>query len=400
MGRFDGVEAPLLAALQLDPDFAMAHLRLGDYYADIAGDDTKAAHEIGVAYRLGERLPDREKFFITSQYFCFNAQYEQCRDSLKALTAIYPDESDFRVELASAYYAVEQLREGIQELDHVIRVDPRGARAAGNLVLFLARDNQPDAALAAFDRARSRGVDSPYLFWGHGLALLAKGDFAKARSAFETLGRSAGHYTQLSRLQLARTSLHEGHMPVAMTPLRALLDATQPERDAGIEFVARMLLARAALIAGDKALARAQVAAVRDLTAASDRPTDLRDAGSLALAVSDLGVAKSRLARLTELESKNPAPIVRSSRLTLQAELALHERRSQEAMRLADEAGRLRAWYASTIVAARAAEASGDATSARERWQAVLRAQGQILQDGFPPDIDLARVHLARLPPR
>jgi tetratricopeptide (TPR) repeat protein len=378
----------------------MAHLRLGDYYADIAGDDTKAAHEIGVAYRLGERLPDREKFFITSQYFSFKAQYEQCRDSLKALTAIYPDESDFRVELASAYYALEQLKEGIQELGHVIRVDPRGARAAGNLVLFLARDNQPDAALAAFDRARSRGVDSPYLYWGRGLALLAKGDVAQARSAFETLGRSAGHYTQLSRLQLARAALHEGNMPDAVKPLRDMIAATQPERDAGMEFVARILLGRAALIAGDKALARAQVSAVRDLTAASDRPTDLRDAGSLALAAGDVGVAKSRLTRLAELESNNPVPIVRSSRLTLQAEMALHDRRAHEALRLADEAGRLRVWYASTIVAARAAEASGDTAGARERWQAVLGVQGQILQDGFPPDLDLARAHLARLPPR
>lgn len=400
MGRFDEIEAPLLAALQLDANFAMAHLKLGDYYADVAGDDVKAGREIELAYRLGERLPDREKYFITSQYFSFHAQYERCRDSLKALTAIYPDESDFRVELASAYYALEQLKDGVAELGHVIRVDPRGARAAGNLVLFLARDNQPDAALAAFDSARARGVDSPYLYWGHGLALLAKGDFPQARSAFEALGRSAGHYGQLSRLQLARAALHEGNLPSAMQSLRETIDVTHPERDAGIEFVARILLGRTALAAGDKALARTQARTARDLTARSDRPADLRDSGSLALAAGERAIATAALARLAALESTNPTAIVSSSRLALEAEMAFFDRRHRDALRLADESRRLRPWSGSALVAARAAEAVGDPAAAAERWQSVLNAKGRILQDGFPPDLELARAHLARLQPR
>ena len=37
MGRFDEVEAPLLAALQLDASFAMAHLKLGGYYTTLPG---------------------------------------------------------------------------------------------------------------------------------------------------------------------------------------------------------------------------------------------------------------------------------------------------------------------------------------------------------------------------
>ena len=398
-GRFDEVEAPLLAALQLDTNFAMAHLKLGDYYADIGGDVDKAAREIEVAYRLSARLPDREKHFISSQYFCFHANYEGCRDNLKALTALYPDDTEFRVELASAYYALEQLKEGIEDLAHVVRIDPRGARAAGNLALFLARDNQPDAALAVFDRARQRGVDSPYLNWARGLALVAKGDFVQARAAFETLGRSPAD-KQLARLQLARLALSEGNPTAAMTSLREIIDVPRSQRDSGLELAARLLLGRAALAAGDRALARAEAAAVRDLNASSDRPTDLRDAGSLAIAVGEPGIARSMLARLADVEAANPSAIVTSSRLALEAEIAFSERRHRDALRLGDESRHLRPWYGAALVSARASEALGGAAAAAERWQAVVDAKGRILQDGFPPDLELARARLARLQPR
>ena len=401
MGDVDAVEAPLLAALQLDPDFAMAHLKLGAYYVDVAGDDLKGRPEYDTAYRLRDRVPDREKYFIASQYFAVHANFEQSRDSLRALTVIYPDDPEFHYELAVAYYALEQLEEGITELGTVIGLNPHGVRAHGSLVLFLARDNQPDAALAAFENARLQGVDSPYLYWARGLALLAKRDFVQARAAFDKLGAGAPpYYTHLARLQQARLSLHAGNLPEAITRLRGVVDVTRADGDAAIEFAARLLLGRAAILIGDVALARAQSAAVRDLSGESDRPADLRDSGSLALAAGDSALAKAKLARLVQLESGRPTVFLRSSRLFLEAEIALHERRYREAVQLGDDAAGLRPFYGSVLVAARASEAAGDAAGAAVRWRSVLDAMGPILQEGFPPDIELARVHVARVQAR
>jgi len=401
MGDVDAVEAPLLAALQLDRDFAMAHLKLGAYYLDVAGDDAKGRPEYDTAYRLRDRVPDREKYFIESQYFSVYAKYEESRDSLRALTVIYPDDPEFRYELAAAYYALEQLKEGITELGEAIRLNPHGARALGSLVLFLARDNQPDAALAAFDNARQQGVDSPYLYRARGLALLAKRDFRQAAAAFDKLGTgTTPYYTHLARLYQARLSLHAGNLAEAMTRLRGVIDATRADGDAALEFDARVLLGQAAVLAGDVGLARAQSSAVRDLTAQLDRPADLRDSGMLALAAGDRALAKATLTRLVQLESDNQTPLVRSSRGSLEAAIALDERRYRDAIRLADDAAALRPWYGAVLVAAQASEASGDVAGAARRWQSVLNATGQILQDGFPPDIDMARAHAARLQAR
>jgi hypothetical protein len=45
---------------------------------------------------------------------------------------------------------------------------------------------------------------------------------------------------------------------------------------------------------------------------------------------------------------------------------------------------------------AEAREALGDWANASEAWRALLRARGQVLQDGFPPDLAIARDRLAR----
>ena len=41
-------------------------------------------------------------------------------------------------------------------------------------------------------------------------------------------------------------------------------------------------------------------------------------------------------------------------------------------------------------------EAIGDWTGAAAGWSAVLAAKGQIIQEGFTPDLELARVGLER----
>jgi hypothetical protein len=176
-----------------------------------------------------------------------------------------------------------------------------------------------------------------------------------------------------------------------------VIDMTRADGDAALEFDARVLLGQAAVLVGDAGLARAQSSAARDLIAPLDRPADLRDSGILALGAGDRALAKATLARLVQLESDSQSPLLRSSRWSLEAAIALDERRYRDAIRLADDAAGLRPWSGAVAVAARASEASGDAAGAAARWQSVLNATGQILQDGFPPDIEMARAHAARL---
>lgn len=397
MGDVEAVEAPLLGALTLDPDFAMAHLKLAEYYNVVSGDSAKAEPEIEAAYRLRDRVTDREKHFIASQYFQSRDDFERSRDSLKVLTSLYPDDPESRYELALVYYALEDLKPAIFELREAIKLNPHGARAVGSLALFLARDNQPGAAIDVTNDALKTSIESPYLYWARGLAFLGTDRVADARADFDRLANTRGYYARLGLFQQARASLYAGDRDDAISRLESLIDLTRRERDPALEVVARVQLARAAALAGDRARVKAQSAALAVLVDSPEAsPATLHDSGSVALLADDLALANRQLARLAALEGSNQAPLVRASRLLLEGEIALHARRAADAARLQDEALSLRPWHMYSRARAEAREALGDWANASEAWRALLHARGQVLQDGFPPDLAIARDRLAR----
>ncbi len=73
-----------------------------------------------------------------------------------------------------------------------IRLNPHSAPAYGNLVLYLARSNKPEAAITAAAEASRRGLASPRMHWGLGLAHLGQGNVAPARQEFEQIGGTGG----------------------------------------------------------------------------------------------------------------------------------------------------------------------------------------------------------------
>ena len=396
-GNLSNIEGPLLAALQLDPEFAMAHLRLGSYYLEIVGNTPKAFSAIDKAYRLRDRVTDREKHFIAAEYFAAHQQFEPARESLKALTTLYPDDPDFRYELALAHFALDELTPAIAHLRQAIRLSPHGARAQGTLVLLLARNNQPGEALAASAEAQKAGVQSPYLYWARGLALAGAGDLPGARRDFEKLSQTPGYYAHLGGLQAARLRLYEGNLDLALRDLAAVAEMTRREGDTTLELVARIQLARTAIVTRDLRLARDELASVIRLTAPeTTRPNGIRDAGSLALEVGDLASAHASVQRLARLRASAPNAVIDAAHLFLAGDIARVERRYAEAERLLDESYVRWPFYGASRARAQVREAIGDWTGAAAAWQAVLAAKGQILQEGFAPDLERAREGLKR----
>jgi eukaryotic-like serine/threonine-protein kinase len=397
MGNFDTVEAPLLAALQLDPDFAMAHLKLADYYMTVMGDVAKGQPEVDAAFRLRDRVTDRERHFIAAQYFQSREEFAESRNSLKVLTTLYPDDPEAHYELALVHYALEELKQGIAELRIAISLHPRAARAHGSLALLLARDNRPREAIDASRAAQSLGIESPYLYWARGLAFVGSEQIPDARADFDRLTGTPGYFSYLGRLQQARVSLYTGDLEDAVAKLKALVDTAHGARERAFELVARIQLARTAMLSGDHALVRVQSAAIATLTEREGAsPVELHGSGKVALLAGDLKLAARQLSRLEALEASNRAPLVRMARLLLAGDIALYERRPAETVRLQDEAMTLLPLQMYARGRAEAREALGDWTGAAAAWRELLGARGQILQDGFPPDLADAQARLAR----
>jgi tetratricopeptide (TPR) repeat protein len=261
-------------------------------------------------------------------------------------------------------------------------------------VLFLARNNQPDAALDAYAEAQRRGIDAPNVYWARGLALIGRGDITGARRDFAHLASLNGFNRHLGLLQEARLLLFESRVAEAIPRLREAAEVMRRDRNASLEFVARVQLARALILDKEKAAAREELSHLDRLTVApTSRPNALRDAGSVALAAGQAAPARDYLKRLEAM----PATTVRdAARLFLAADLALHEERFAQAAKLAEESFARRPFHGCARVRARAAEAADDWKTAADAWSAFLSLRGQIIQDGFTPDLKVAATELAR----
>jgi serine/threonine protein kinase/Flp pilus assembly protein TadD len=124
-------------ALRLDPSFAMAYARLGVAYGN-QGAFTKAIEYLNKAYDLRERVTERERMYIESQYALQQFDLPKALQSYKLFVATYPRDTAAWNNLANAYGLVgdfEQALAGFQKTWEIAKWNNVAANnAAGTLI--------------------------------------------------------------------------------------------------------------------------------------------------------------------------------------------------------------------------------------------------------------------------
>ena len=124
-------------ALRLDPSFAMAYARLGVAYGN-QGAFTKAIEYLRKAYDLRERVTERERMYIESQYALQQFDLPKALQSYKLFVATYPRDTAAWNNLANAYGLVgdfEQALAGFQKTWEIAKWNNVAANnAAGTLI--------------------------------------------------------------------------------------------------------------------------------------------------------------------------------------------------------------------------------------------------------------------------
>jgi len=111
MGRdFPQASSFYQEALRLDPSFAMAYARLGVAYGN-QGAITKAVELLKKAYDLRERVTERERMYIESQYALQQFDLPKALESYKLFVATYPRDAAAWNNLANAYGLVGDLEQ-------------------------------------------------------------------------------------------------------------------------------------------------------------------------------------------------------------------------------------------------------------------------------------------------
>jgi len=157
----DNASVPLFRqALELDPDFAIAHARLSTVYGNL-GELSRSREEIVKAYALRGRVSEPERLYITARYAqTVEGSAQQTIDTYVVWTQTYPNDFVPHSNLAGMYANRGDYEKAISEYRNAIRLAPDEPLPYGNLAGNYTQLRKFDEARAVLDDALARGMDS------------------------------------------------------------------------------------------------------------------------------------------------------------------------------------------------------------------------------------------------
>jgi tetratricopeptide (TPR) repeat protein len=174
MGGNDRAAVPFFQrAIHLDPNFAMAYVKLGTVY-DNLNERSLSMENTKKAYELRDRVSERERLYIEDHYYGnFTGDLEKCRQILELSAQMYPADPVPRGSLGWVLAALGQYDKAFAEFHEAFRLDP-DATSYANLVLSYVTTNRLEEASAMIREAQAKQLASPSLhFRSYELAFLS-----------------------------------------------------------------------------------------------------------------------------------------------------------------------------------------------------------------------------------
>jgi Flp pilus assembly protein TadD len=140
-------------AVELDPDFALAHARLGTAYSNV-NDTANARLETARAYALRDKVSELERLYIEARYFTtVEPDEHKAIEAYRVTLATYPNDYASRVNLAILLRSQGELDEAISLLQEAARLAPEEPTARVNLASTLLEAGRFADARAAAEQA-------------------------------------------------------------------------------------------------------------------------------------------------------------------------------------------------------------------------------------------------------
>jgi tetratricopeptide (TPR) repeat protein len=150
-------------ASTLDPNFAMAYLRLAECYQP-QGELTVATENARKAYQLRDRTSDREKLHISAFYeYVVTGNLEAARKACDLFAQTYSRDEDPRLYLWLVYTGLGDYEKAHRAAQDAFRINPA---SGNNLVNVMYADqwlNRVAEAKSTLQDAHSHNVDSPWV---------------------------------------------------------------------------------------------------------------------------------------------------------------------------------------------------------------------------------------------
>ena len=190
-GKFLEAETLLRAAVQNDPDFAMAHAALGDaYFSYIKNAPVEGKQEYEKALALSSRTTDRERMMIQTSYAADLGHIGDADTLYLTYLNRYPDDWTMRSDYALLLRRHGRAQEAIAQYEEILRVAPDDAKTFIEMATAYKTLNDSQQALQAYSRGFQ--LDPHWLTAGntsreYGFLLIQNGEDQKAKEIFSSM---------------------------------------------------------------------------------------------------------------------------------------------------------------------------------------------------------------------
>jgi eukaryotic-like serine/threonine-protein kinase len=155
---------PLLKrAIELDPDFALAHATLGVAYANLNQTDM-AAQYTAKAYALRNRVTEHERLYLTTYYLGYvTGDLEQEMQTYETWKQAYPQDYLPYYDLGYDYNSLGQFEKAVEETRAALRLKPNDSDIYNNLGVMYMCMNRVREARESLQRALSKKPEDAIL---------------------------------------------------------------------------------------------------------------------------------------------------------------------------------------------------------------------------------------------
>ena len=245
-------------AIALDPDFAMAHARLGHTYAVTWGLVEKARPHLAKAFELSDRLTGKDRLYIMAWFAIANLDYPGAVTHFQQIIDEYPLETEAYLRLGNLLRGERRPVDAINVLKRGLIIDPESPVIHNTLGLIYSEGGNHDDAIAMHNKYVSLAPNEANAYDSLGMSLQWAGRYDEAISAYSRALELSPRF-EIAICHLGVTYFQTGQYQKAVEYIERYLKESPSDLERGRAY---SYLARIAAATGDKkkALAFAQQA--------------------------------------------------------------------------------------------------------------------------------------------
>ena len=376
-------------AIELDPNFALAHLRLG-VVAGNTGQFVLSTKEVAKAFELRDRTSEYERLYINAYYYYNRGEVEKSIQGWELMKQTYPRDSVSWTNVAVSYGSIGQYEKQVENCLEAIRLQPdtlncylTGAGGYRNL----GRLDNADALLA---QAQQRKVAGSLLYVNLARSAILRGDTAGAARLEESAKASPEGELRVVEQDAAHASAL-GQV-ARMRELRA--HAVDGAKRLGMSDLAATQLIQEAITDAELGYASRAVEEINTALTLSREPTFL---GQVADALAIAGQDKQAEALVTEAHNARPEDTLLQNVIVprIQARLQMRQGKAAAAVQtlVAAKPYEEGAWFQTHVLRGQALLAAGAPADAAQEFRRFLARRAL---KPFSMHYPLAQLGLAR----